>query len=133
MSNISFRQVDGNIIAIHSIDEICLELKTKFEALEKECTYWKSKFKETQAETYKDSEITCLIEDNKKLAEKLRFGFGITQNEHEKIQSWIVKHKKTCSSPKAIITYKFIPTAIGTIGEAHCERCNEKFIFRDLG
>lgn len=76
--------------------------------------------------------------------DNLKYGFPISENEHESIQAWIKNHDeekhgadykngkyRNSGAIGGAYTYEFTPTSIGTFGRVRCS-CGRCFDFREL-
>jgi DNA-directed RNA polymerase subunit M/transcription elongation factor TFIIS len=120
--------VDGKLLTITDIDTLCKIIKTKFLDAKKSSEHWEAEFKKLQEETYKDKALADMTKKIKCLENKLFYGFGINEEEHNSIIQWMHQHKCKHCNP----IYHFTPTGIGDIGEIECTNCGEKFTFRDI-
>lgn len=126
-----WKTVEGGMVEVKPIDEICKILKIKFDDLITSESHWREKFLQSQSSTYKDDEIEKLTKEIEHLKERLKYGFGVSREENNAILDWYNKHKKHCGD--CSLVYHFTPTPLGVCGEAVCTKCGEKFTFQDLG
>jgi hypothetical protein len=126
-----WKTVEGSMVEVKPIDEICKILKIKFDDLITSESHWREKFLQSQSSTYKDDEIEKLTKEIENLKERLKYGFGVSAEENNAILEWYNKHKKHCEN--CSLVYHFTPTPLGVCGEAVCTKCGEKFTFQDLG
>lgn len=128
----------------NSIPELCQGIIDKADTYEKRIKYLEEENKKLKDEHYKDSEMQKMEAELKKAKEDLYRGFPISEKEQEKIREWELKHDAEKHGLKTLeqrlgaggciggrLTYHFIPTSIGDIGEVECS-CGEKFTFQDI-
>lgn len=121
-----FKGVNGKTYTIPPIKELCTILETKFKTQEDEIEYWKTKYTNAISGYTEYQKLKKQKEDIEKC---LHNGFGIYESEKEAIVEWLKEHKK--SHMTATISYKFIPSSLGTIGQVECS-CGKCFEFREL-
>lgn len=126
------------------VEELCEEIKSEISGRDLRIEYLEEENKKLKDEHYKDSEMQRMEAKLKEAKDDLYRGFPISKEEQEKIREWQLKHDAEKHGLKTIeqrlraggciggkLTYHFIPTSIGTIGEVECS-CGEKFTFQDL-
>lgn len=56
--------------------------------------------------------------------------FDLSERDEEKLDAWLIKHKKKCKKPYPFLTYRFTPTGIGTIIKVKCS-CGKEIDLTD--
>lgn len=90
--------------------------------------------KRVKSEAYKDEEIAKLKEQADEYWEQLRYGFGVTKEEHDKVYQWQKNHDATeHNNLKGYhgvsgggYSYMFYPTSIGVFWHCECDICKRK-------
>lgn len=126
------------------VEELCEEIKSEISERDLRIEYLEEENKKLKDKHYKDSEMQRMETELKEAKDDLYRGFSISKEEQEKIREWQLKHDAEKHGLNTIeqrlraggciggrLTYHFIPTSIGTIGEVECS-CGEKFTFQDL-
>ena len=120
-------------------DEIIEELSASINRIKNNVEYWNKKYDDAVSETYKDSELQRLKKELEDLRSERYFGFEITKEEHDAIESWKddwFKRKrggdKYMGAAGGGFTYKFHPTGIGTSCVVIAPD-GEEFEFREIG
>lgn len=134
-ANGKFNSVRVRVNPDDIMDELgrCIKhLKNRIEDLE-------SELGKVTAEKYKDDELKRMKTELDSIKEERYYGFEITKEEHDKIESWKddwFKRKKSGYKYMGAIgggfTYKFIPTSIGVVGVVIAPD-GEEFNFQELG
>ena len=117
------------------MDELnkCIQhLKNRIEDLENE-------LKKVKDETYKDTEIKRMKEELDNIQSERFYGFDISREEYEKINSWKndwFNRKRGgnhyMGASGGGFTYKFVPTGLGTSGKIIATD-GEEFVFQEIG
>ena len=97
-------------------------------------------------EHYKDEELQMWKRKYENAQKELYNGFGITDEEMEKIREWQNKHDaevhgltdsrmrlKAGGAIGGRYKYEFLPTSIGVAGTVICGKCGARFDFQELG
>ena len=127
-----------------SVSDLCHGIIDKADTYEKRIKYLEEENKKLKDEHYKDSEMQRMEAELKKAKEDLHRGFPISKEEQERIREWQLEHDAVKHGLKTMeqrlraggciggrLTYHFIPTSIGNIGEVECS-CGEKFTFQNF-
>ena len=127
--------VDGKLVTIPTIDEICNQLKIKFEDIGFRIDYLETENKHLKSEAYKDEELAKMKAAYDQMGDEYDLGFPITREEYDKIKCWTESHRhsqqQTMSTVGGEYSYIFTPTSIGIIGKVKCI-CGASFTFREL-
>ena len=106
--------------------------------------YLEKKNQELSDEAYKDNELKKMQQHLERMQTDYQRGFQITEAEEKAIKKWHKEHdriahglmtdndrRKAAGCCGGSLTYIFVPTSIGVIGEVQCH-CGAKFCFSDL-
>lgn len=129
---------------MNNIERILEDIKNEIFWRDSRIKFLKEENKRLKDEHYKDSEMQSMESELKEAKDNLCRGFPISKEEKEKIREWQLKHDAEKHGLKTLeqrleaggciggrLTYHFIPTSIGVVGEVECS-CGEKFTFQDL-
>lgn len=113
------------------LEQLMILLRGNILSKEKTIEELRAELKHREEEVYRDEEVARLQEQVDQYWEQLRYGFGITKAESEKIYQWQKNHDATeHKNPTGYhgtsgggYTYKFYPTAIGTFWNCTCDIC----------
>ena len=127
-----------------SISDLCQGIIDKADSYERRIKYLEEENKKLKDEHYKDSEMQRMEAELEEAKDNLYRGFPISKKEEEKIREWELKHDAEKHGLKTMeqrlraggciggrLTYHFVPTSIGVIGEVECS-CGERFTFQDI-
>jgi hypothetical protein len=133
-----YKCVNGKLITIPPMDELCEMLKEKFaeQALTNELL--KEENEKLKSNVWADETMADLKNKYEVMWRAYYDGFPISIEEKKVLLEWIRSHEEDKHNGElysgavgGAYTYKFTPTSIGTIGEIECN-CGEKFCFREL-
>lgn len=111
-------------------------IKETLEAREDTEKYLREELQRARDEAYASDEMQQMKAELEKVRGDLYRGFGISEEEMEKISKWQEEHEAEVHNLKTLkqrafaggaiggsYTYEFIPTSIGVIGTCKCNRC----------
>lgn len=133
-----YKNINGKIVEIPPIDEICEVLKDKFADQVKANNKLRKENDNLKSGIWAKEEMSKIKAQYNDMKERYFDGFPISKEEKESIRHWIDEHEYEKHGGKlyggaigGAYTYKFTPTSIGIVGEVECN-CGEKFCFREL-
>ena len=86
-----------------------------------------------KSDIWEKEEISKLKSERDSYQKQLTFGFGITEEENEKIKQWISNREdKNTGAIGGRYEYRFFPTSIGVVCKIVDTTNNESFTFREL-
>ena len=123
---------NGKFIPLLPIDELCEEIKVKFEHEEEILGYLREENERLKSEHYKDEELAKMKEAYDRMKDEYGLGFPISRDEYSAIKTWIEGHHHyTQTAIGGAYSYEFTPTSIGIVGKVKCT-CGASFTFREL-
>ena len=124
--------VDGKMMTLEPIDEVLLKLKGRYQLQQDRNKWLREENEKLKSGVWEKEEIVRLKEELARYKEYMKYGFGISKGEHDKIEKWMEKWKGTrLGAIGGGFEYRFQPTSIGTIVTV-VGPGNEKLIVRDL-
>ncbi|MGN0437000.1 MAG: hypothetical protein ACI4F4_00635 [Lachnospiraceae bacterium] len=130
-----FTYIDGELVNVPPIDELCACLKEKFLKQEKRNEYLQEEINKLKSGIFEKEELARMRREYDAMRDDNQRGFPITKEENDGINNWIMDHEKKHKGGHGVsggkYTYEFTPTGIGTVGLIRCI-CGKSFCFRDL-
>lgn len=130
--------IDGKMVWIPSMDQLCTILKEKFGRQEQRIEQLNNEIKELKDEHWKDKKLQDMKKRMDQMSKDYWRGFPISQEEKDAITKWETEHIKNkhnnnhyAGAIGGRFLYTFIPTSIGTIGTIKCS-CGEEFTFQEM-
>lgn len=116
------------------LEQLMILLRGNILSRERNLEELRAELKHRKEEVYRDEEVARLQEQVDQYWEQLRYGFGVTKAEHEKVYQWQKNHDATeHKNPKGYhgvsgggYSYVFYPTGIGTFWHCECDICKRK-------
>ena len=132
---------NGEFIHVEDLDYICEQLKIIFDEQKEKNEQLKEELVAITDEKWKDEELLCLKEERDRAVSELRRGFGFSEEEINKVNSWKRAHSNNrhgarTNADRALrgnYSYEMTPTSIGTIKSCICETCRIKAIEKSDG
>ena len=115
---------------------ILKQVGEQYQEKENEVRELRQKLSNFKAAAYKDSQMAAMKNELKKMSEDYYRGFPVTEEEKDKIKSWIVNHENEKHGGYPMYhgasgggyVYEFYPTGIGVGGSICCSSCRRKAI-----
>ena len=115
---------------------ILKQVGEQYQEKENEVRELRQKLSNFKAAAYKDSQMAAMKNELKKMSEDYYRGFPVTEEEKDKIKSWIVNHENEKHGGYPMYhgvsgggyAYEFYPTGIGIGGSIYCSSCRRKAI-----
>ena len=126
---------DHRVLEVPPVADMCEMIQLKYNRMMKECEKLWVENEHLKAETYKDEELKKWRDKYADAIDALNNGFGISNEEYEKIRVFVHEHDKMHGCAGTIggrYTYSFLPTTIGTAATIKCNSCEKTMVFREL-
>jgi hypothetical protein len=133
---------DGEWVHVEDMDKCLKSIKVRYEDDQKRIKFLEERLKDLEDEKWKDNELQKIKSQLDRMKEDYYRGFPITEDEQKKIQEWQNKHDievHHLDTPErkmraegvsgGRLSYKFLPTSIGTFGTVKCS-CGAEFDFQ---
>lgn len=124
--------VDGHILEVPSINDLCLALKEKFARQERELEMLRVENDKLKTGIWREEEMARLKSKYDKMEKEYHRGFPISEQEQEVINQFIAEHRAYNGAIGGGFTYRFVPTSIGVAGSIVAMNGDE-LTFRELG
>ena len=134
MINTEFSHIrNGKWVEVPEIKKIAEQLVERYQYQSEQYELLREENKKLKSDIWEKEEISKLKSERDLYRKQLAFGFGITEEENDKIKQWISNREtKNTGTIAGRYEYRFFPTGIGTICKIVDTTNNESFTFRDL-
>ena len=134
MINTKFSHIrDGKWVEVPEIKKIAEQLVERYQYQSEQYELLKEENEKLKSNIWEKEEISKLKSERDLYQKQLTFGFGITEEENEKIKQWISdREDKNTGAIGGRYEYRFFPTGIGTICKIVDTTNGEIFVFRDI-
>lgn len=124
--------VDGHILEVPSINDLCLALKEKFARQERELEMLRVENDKLKTGIWREEEMARLKSKYDKMEKEYHRGFPISEQEQEVISQFIAEHRADYGAISGGFTYRFVPTSIG-VASSIVALNGDELVFRELG
>lgn len=124
--------VDGHILEVPSINDLCFALKEKFARQERELEMLRVENDKLKTGIWREEEMARLKSKYDKMEKEYHRGFPISEQEQEMINQFMAEHRADNGAIGDGFTYRFVPTSIGVAGSIVAMNGDE-LTFRELG
>ena len=134
MINTEFSHIrNGKWVEVPEIKKIAEQLVERYQYQSEQYELLREENKKLKSDIWEKEEISKLKSERDLYRKQLAFGFGITEEENDKIKQWISNREtKDTGAIGGRYEYRFFPTGIGTICKIVDTIDGESFTFRDL-
>ena len=134
MINTKFSHIrDGKWIEVPEIKKIAEQLVERYQYQSEQYNMLREENDKLKNGIWEKEEISKLKSERDLYRKQLAFGFGITEEENDKIKQWISNREtKDTGAIGGRYEYRFFPTGIGIICKIVDTTDGESFIFRYL-
>ena len=134
MINTEFSHIrNGKWIKVQEIKKIAEQLVERYQYQSEQYELLKEENEKLKSNIWEKEEIDKLKSERDLYQKQLSFGFGITEEENEKIKQWISdREDKNIGAIGGRYEYRFFPTSIGVVCKIVDTTNNESFTFREL-
>ena len=134
MINTEFPHIrDGKWVKVPEINKIAEQLVERYQYQSEQYELLKEENEKLKSNIWEKEEISKLKSERDLYQKQLTFGFGITEEENEKIKQWISNREdKNTGAIGGRYEYRFFPTSIGVVCKIVDTTNNESFTFREL-
>ena len=134
MINTEFSHIrNGKWIKVPEIKKIAEQLVERYQYQSEQYELLKEENEKLKHNIWEKEEIDKLKSERDLYQKQLSFGFGITEEENEKIKQWISdREDKNTGAIGGRYEYRFFPTSIGVVCKIVDTTNNESFTFREL-
>lgn len=134
MVNTDFSHIrNGKWVEVPEIKKIAEQLVERYQYQSEQYELLREENKKLKNNIWEKEEISKLKSERDLYRKQLAFGFGITEEENDKIKQWISNREtKNTGTIAGRYEYRFFPTGIGTICKIVDTTNNESFTFREL-
>lgn len=134
MINTEFSHIrDGKWVKVPEIKKIAEQLVERYQYQSEQYELLKEENEKLKNDIWEKEEISKLKSERDLYKKQLTFGFGITEEENEKIKQWISdREDKNTGAIGGRYEYRFFPTSIGVVCKIVDITNNESFTFREL-
>ena len=134
MVNTDFSHIrNGKWVEVPEIKKIAEQLVERYQYQSEQYELLREENKKLKSDIWEKEEISKLKSERDLYRKQLAFGFGITEEENDKIKQWISNREtKNTGTIAGRYEYRFFPTGIGTICKIVDTTNNESFTFREL-
>ena len=134
MINTEFSHIrNGKWIKVPEIKKIAEQLVERYQYQSEQYELLKEENEKLKSNIWEKEEIDKLKSERDLYQKQLSFGFGITEEENEKIKQWISdREDKNIGAIGGRYEYRFFPTSIGVVCKIVDTTNNESFTFREL-
>lgn len=134
MINTEFSHIrNGKWVKVPEIKKIAEQLVERYQYQSEQYELLREENKKLKNDIWEKEEISKLKSERDLYRKQLAFGFGITEEENDKIKQWISNREaKNTGAIAGRYEYRFFPTGIGTICKIVDTTNNESFTFREL-
>lgn len=134
MINTEFSHIrNGKWIKVPEIKKIAEQLVERYQYQSEQYELLKEENEKLKHNIWEKEEIDKLKSERDLYQKQLSFGFGITEEENEKIKQWISdREDKNIGAIGGRYEYRFFPTSIGVVCKIVDTTNNESFTFREL-
>lgn len=134
MVNTDFSHIrNGKWVEVPEIKKIAEQLVERYQYQSEQYELLREENKKLKTDIWEKEEISKLKSERDLYRKQLAFGFGITEEENDKIKQWISNREtKNTGTIAGRYEYRFFPTGIGTICKIVDTTNNESFTFREL-
>ena len=134
MINTEFLHIrNGKWIKVPEIKKIAEQLVERYQYQSEQYELLKEENEKLKSNIWEKEEIDKLKSERDLYQKQLSFGFGITEEENEKIKQWISdREDKNTGAIGGRYEYRFFPTSIGVVCKIVDTTNNESFTFREL-
>lgn len=123
--------VDGHILEVPSINDLCFALKEKFARQERELEMLRMENDKLKSGIWREEEMARLKSKYDKMEKEYHRGFPISEQEQEMINQFMAEHRADNGAIGGGFTYRFVPTSIGIAGSIVAMNGDE-LMFREL-
>lgn len=134
MVNTDFSHIrNGKWVEVPEIKKIAEQLVERYQYQSEQYELLREENKKLKSDIWEKEEISKLKSERDLYRKQLAFGFGITEEENDKIKQWISNREtKNTGTIAGRYEYRFFPTGIGTICKIVDTIDGESFTFREL-
>ena len=134
MINTEFSHIrNGKWVKVPEIKKIAEQLVERYQYQSEQYELLKEENEKLKSNIWEKEEISKLKNERDLYQKQLTFGFGITEEENEKIKQWISdREDKNTGTIGGRYEYRFFPTSIGVVCKIVDTTNNESFTFREL-
>lgn len=134
MINTKFSHIrNGKWVEVPEIKKIAEQLVERYQYQSEQYELLKEENEKLKHNIWEKEEIDKLKSERDLYQKQLSFGFGITEEENEKIKQWISdRENKNTGAIGGRYEYRFFPTSIGVVCKIVDTINNESFTFREL-
>lgn len=134
MINTKFSHIrNGKWVEVPEIKKIAEQLVERYQYQSEQYKLLKEENEKLKHNIWEKEEIDKLKSERDLYQKQLSFGFGITEEENEKIKQWISdREDKNIGAIGGRYEYRFFPTSIGVVCKIVDTINNESFTFREL-
>ena len=134
MINTKFSHIrNGKWVEVPEIKKIAEQLVERYQYQSEQYELLKEENEKLKSNIWEKEEISKLKSERDLYKKQLTFGFGITEEENEKIKQWISNREtKDTGAIGGRYEYRFFPTSIGIICKIIDTTDGESFVFREL-
>lgn len=136
---------DGNYVNVPTMEDCLRAIETRYQRSLDTNERLREEIKKLENEHYENEEIQRLTKKLESMQGDLYRGFGITEEDEERIDAWKKEHEEEKHGLKTLkqklaaggaiggrYSYIFLPTSIGVVGRCKCNACGEEFEFCSL-
>ena len=134
MINTEFSHIrNGKWVKVPEIKKIAEQLVERYQYQSEQYELLKAENEKLKHNIWEKEEISKLKSERDLYRKQLAFGFGITEEENDKIKQWISNREaKNTGAIGGRYEYRFFPTSIGVVCKIVDTTNHESFIFREL-
>ena len=134
MINTEFSHIrNGKWVKVPEIKKIAEQLVERYQYQSEQYELLKEENEKLKSNIREKEEISKLKSERDLYRKQLSFGFGINEEENEKIKQWISNREdKNTGAIGGRYEYRFFPTSIGVVCKIVDTTNNESFTFREL-
>ena len=134
MINTEFSHIrNGKWVKVQEIKKIAEQLVERYQYQSEQYELLKEENEKLKNDIWEKEEIDKLKSERDLYQKQLSFGFGITEEENEKIKQWISdREDKNIGAIGGRYECRFFPTSIGVVCKIVDTTNNESFTFREL-
>lgn len=135
----------GELVTVYDLEECLNAIRLRNQDQKDRIRELEEENKQLKKENARDTEVSGLQEELKRLREDCNRGFPISEEEYSAIEAWEKEHDENAHGltndtlrmkaggiSGGRYSYHFLPTSLGISGVVRCH-CGAEFEFREIG